>query len=125
MQRPAMIPILLLSLWAMSSQASPRARSTLGEQIELNGVTETHTYDLNVPNGADGAELTARARIKAGEIRWTLIDAEGTQRLSGHGKRGRITLETGYIENPTSGNWKLEIELLRAKGYYRVDWESE
>lgn len=124
MPKQAMVPILLLTLWMAPVLTNAGGRSTLSEHIELDGATEIHEYELNVPQGADEARLVIRAKVKSGKIRWTLTDAEGEERLQGHGERGNVELDTGQLENPTPGVWRLEVDLEKAKGHYRVEWRS-
>lgn len=125
MSRKPAIFILVLGLWAAPAAVGASGRSTLSEQIELKGASESHEYELNVPKEATSARLRVRAKVRSGQISWRLVDAEGEQRLTGHGTSGNVELDTGELENPIAGIWRLQVELVKARGHYRIDWRSE
>ena len=125
MSKSAMVPVLFGALTIAAALTEARSRSTLSEHIELDGATETHEYDLNVPQEAEMARLVVRARVRSGRIAWKLLDTEGEPRMEGHGVRGNVELDTGRLESPTPGIWHLQVQLQRARGHYRVDWRSE
>lgn len=99
-------------------------RSTTSESIDFERETASHVYELNSPDGADAARLEVRARVGGGEVTFQLLDPSGEERLNGHGLRGNLELDTGKLETPLPGVWRLTVKLDGATGRYDFDWAS-
>jgi len=124
--RPA---VALLLGTCLALLAGPRLeagdRATSGESFSFDGGSAEWSFDLAVPEGTEIARLVIRARIEGGSVSWTLLDPDGEGRLRVQGTRGSVMGDTGPIEAPPPGSWRLTVVAEEARGRARFTWRVE
>jgi hypothetical protein len=113
----------LVALGASAIEAG--TTTTSGESFSFDGNSAEWSFDLAVPEGAEMARLEVLTRIRSGRVSWTLRDPGGEARLRIHGADGTLVGDTGPMENPPAGTWKLTAVSERATGRARFEWRVE
>jgi hypothetical protein len=135
MRRGALKAVALAALLAAAAGAAPPAgvaarRSVRTTESEtFADKTASRKYDLAVPAGGGRARLRVKGSVKAGEVRFRVLDSAGRERqnarLTPDGQKpGHFELETGEVR-AAGGAWSLLIELKGATGGYEFTWTVE
>lgn len=93
----------------------------LQEQQTFRDATRTQTIEAYVPEGTEELKLSLDLDVERGTVAFRVRDPMGVVRWQGELTGGGSFSDRRELE-PVVGNWRIDLEMVGARGNYEVEW---
>lgn len=93
----------------------------LEEQQTFRDATRTQTIEAYVPEGTEKLELSLELDVERGTVAFRVRDPMGVVRWQSELTGGGSFSDQRELE-PVVGNWRIDLEMVGARGNYEVEW---